>query len=115
MKLHISIIVLVTFSLLSSVNAQQYKALTLAYQLTHVVTGEPFPSPDGKKILFESKVAGNYQLFTMNLDGSGPVQITHDATDHDLPSWSPDGKKIAFVSDRTGHQLIYTMNVDGTG
>jgi Tol biopolymer transport system component len=30
----------------------------LAYHLTHVDTGEPFPSPDGKKIVFESKVAG---------------------------------------------------------
>ena len=30
--------------------AQRRGATTLAYQLTHVDTGEPFPSPDGKKI-----------------------------------------------------------------
>jgi hypothetical protein len=28
---------------------------TLAYQLTHVDTGEPFPSPDGRQIVFESR------------------------------------------------------------
>ncbi len=93
----------------------QIKAITLAYQLTYTDTGEPFPSPDGKKILFESRVAGHYHLFTMDLDGSNQVQITHGDTDHDLPSWSPDGKKIAFVSDRTGHQVIYTINADGSG
>jgi len=88
---------------------------SLAYQLTHVDTGEPFPSPDGKKILFVSQVAGFYQLFIMNLDGTQQVQITHDQWNHDTPSWSPDGKKIAFVSDQNKHSIIYMMKVDGTG
>jgi Tol biopolymer transport system component len=87
----------------------------LAYQLTHVDTGEPFPSPDGKKILFASQIAGSYQLFTMNADGSGIVQVTHDPWNHDTPSWSPDGKKLAFVSDQNKHSVVYMMNVDGTG
>lgn len=87
----------------------------LAYQLTHVDTGEPFPSPDGTKIVFESKIAGFYQLFTMNPDGSGIVQITHDPWNHDTPAWSPDGKRLAFVSDQNKHSVIYMMNVDGTG
>lgn len=93
----------------------QNRALTLAYQLTHVDTGEPYPSPDGKKILFESSIAGKYQLFTMNVDGSGVAQITHDGTNHDTPSWSPDGKKFAFVSDRNGHAVIYVISADGSG
>jgi TolB protein len=87
----------------------------LAYQLTHVDTGEPFPSPDGKKILFESKVAGFYQLFTMNPDSSEITQITQDSWNHDTPSWSPDGKKIAFVSDQNKHSVVYIMQVDRTG
>jgi len=94
--------------------AQDQKPV-LAYRLTHVDTGEPFPSPDGKRIVFESKVAGYYQLFTMNADGSEIVQITHDAWNHDTPSWSPDGKKFAFVSDQNKHSAIYIMNVDGSG
>ncbi len=89
----------------------QRGATTLAYQLTHVDTGEPFPSPDGKKIVFEIKIEGVYQLFIMNPDGSGQVQITHDAANHDTPAWSPDGRKIAYVSDKGGHSAIYVMKV----
>jgi TolB protein len=96
-------------------SAQQRGAATLAYQLTHVDTGEPFPSPTGDKIVFESKIAGFYQLFLMNPNGSGQAQITHDAANHDTASWSPDGRKIAYVSDKTGHSVIYMMNPDGTG
>jgi TolB protein len=88
---------------------------TLAYQLTHVDAGEPFPSPDGKKIVFEISVGGFYQIFTMNIDGSGQTQITHDPATHDTPSWSPDGRKIAYVSNKTGHSVIYMMNPDGSG
>jgi TolB protein len=112
MKMRIAIATLV---LMASTTHAQSNTLTLAYQLTHVDTGEPFPSADGKKILYESAVAGKYELFTMNADGSGIVQLTHDHTNHDTPSWSPDGRKIAFVSDRNGHSVIYVMNADGTG
>jgi TolB protein len=87
----------------------------LAYQLTHVDTASPFPSPDGKTIVFESRAAGFYQLFIMKTDGSGIVQITHDPWNHESPSWSPDGKKLAFVSDQNKHSVVYMMNVDGTG
>jgi len=93
----------------------QRGAATLAYQLTHVDTGEPFPSPDGQKLVFEISIAGFYQIFIMNTNGSGQLQITHDPSNHDTPSWSPDGKKIAYVGDKTGHSVIYMMNVDGTG
>lgn len=89
----------------------QRGAMTLAYQLTHVDTGEPFPSPDGKRIVFEIKIEGVYQLFIMNSDGSGQVQITNDASNHDTPAWSPDGGKIAYVSDRGGHSAVYVLIV----
>jgi len=93
----------------------QRGAVTLGYQLTYVDTGEPFPSPDGRKLVFLSRVAGFYQVFEMNTDGPAQMQITHDAANHDSPSWSPDGRKIAYVSDKTGHSVIYMMNPDGTG
>ena len=94
----------------------QNRALTLAYQLTHVDTGEPDPSPDGKKIVYESLVAGTYQIFIMNADGTGQVQITSNKENHDNPVWSPDGKRIAFVSDKGAKaEVIAIMNADGSG
>jgi TolB protein len=93
----------------------QRGAMTLAYQLTHVDTGEPFPSPDGMKIVFEIMIEGVYQLFIMNPDGSGQVQITHDAANHDTPAWSPDGRKIAYASDKGGHSAIYVINIGDLG
>jgi TolB protein len=110
------VLTLVTFVAFTcfSVSAQG-GALTLAFQLTHVDTGEPFPSPDGKRLVFETSIAGFYQLFMMNIDGSGQVQITHDPATHDTPAWSPDGRKVAYVSNKTGHSAIYMMNLDGSG
>ena len=93
----------------------QQSVLTLAYQLTHVDQGEPFFSPDGKKIVYETRVAGVQQLFIMNAGGNGQIQITHDPVNHDSPSWSPDGKKIAFVSGEGDREEIYLMNPDGSG
>jgi TolB protein len=87
---------------------------SLAYQLTYSVNDDPFPSPDGKRLVYDSVVQGKYQLFVMDMDGKNQRQITHDPANHETPSWSPDGSKIAFVSDRNGHSVIYVMNADGS-
>src|ERR1700730_12664730 len=87
---------------------------TLAYQLTHVDTGEPFPSPDGKQFFFEITIERREHIFIMKTDGTSQKQITHDPANHDSPSWTPDGAKIAFVSDANEHSVIYMMNIDGT-
>jgi TolB protein len=107
---------LIAACLLRASNAHAQQAVqTLAYQLTHVDQGEPFFSPDGKKIVYETNVAGFQQIFIMNDDGTGPTQITHNAVTHDSPSWSPDGKMIAFVSDDGQHETICVINRDGSG
>src|SRR5206468_12056291 len=54
------------------------------------------------KIAFDSNRTGNYDIFTIEADGTGLTQLTHkDAADYS-PAWSPDGTTIAFVSDRAG-------------
>jgi TolB protein len=86
----------------------------LAYQLTHTVTVDPSPSPDGKRMVYITVVAGREQLFVSSIDGSKPVQITRDDFDHEDPAWSPDGAKIAFVSMKDGGERIAMMDPDGT-
>lgn len=73
-----------------------------------------FPGANGK-IAFESNRDGNYELYTMEPDGSGVTRLTDNPADDVDPAWSPDGTRIAFSSKRTGFAEIYTMNADGTG
>ncbi len=52
------------------------------------------------------------QLYTSNLDGSNPFQLTNSVQNKAGAVWSPDGKQIAFTADSAGIQLV---NFDGTG
>jgi Tol biopolymer transport system component len=63
---------------------------------------------------FISTGTANYDIYTMNADGSNQVDITNTATDELQPSWSPDGTKIAFTSLSSGNYDIWTMNADGS-
>ena len=74
-------------------------------------------SRDGEKIAFSSNAnTGNgHDIYVMNKDGSGRVQVTTDPA-HDLdPAFSPDGASIAFTSERTGKGEIFVVASDGTG
>jgi len=69
-------------------------------------------SPDGSKLTFVGTHA--YDIFVVNVDGTGVTQLTANAQYDDSPSWSPDGNSIAFVSNRTGKFKLYKMRSDGT-
>lgn len=70
------------------------------------------------KIAYESYVNGNWDIFTMNADGTDRVNLTHspDRNEH-FPQISPDGKKIAFSIDkgegREAVRSLWIMDVDG--
>jgi len=74
-------------------------------------------SPDGKQIAFMSGRDGEWDIWVMNLDGSGPVNVTPGNGRSDtLPSWSPDGSLIAFLSRNPGGEMrVYVIRPDGTG
>jgi Tol biopolymer transport system component len=84
----------------------------------------PSWSPDGTKIAFRGDQdlvdhSGDEELYLMNADGTGVVQLTSNAVFDSAPVFSPDGSKIVFESARdSGNALaldIYVMNADGTG
>jgi len=67
--------------------------------------------------------AHNYQVFRVNIDGTGLKQLTHGAQNNLDPCWLPDGG-IAFISDRrpayaycwvTTSPVLYRMERDGSG
>jgi Tol biopolymer transport system component len=66
----------------------------------------PAWSPDGTKIAFMSQEAGalgkdpDYNIFTMDIDGSNVTRLTTHRGNDGWPTWSPDGSTIAFSSTR---------------
>jgi len=74
----------------------------------------PFSFTVVRGILIASDREGDFDVYTMNPDGSRPENLTgHPAMDG-RPAWSPDGTEIAFFSDRTNGGDIYVMDADGT-
>jgi TolB protein len=107
---------IVVFILLAQARVSgQRAAVSQAYQLTHTAQYDPSLSPDGKRMVHIAVVEGREQLFIMNVDGTGSVQLTRDDANHEDPAWSPDGKSIAFVYVKDGLEIISLMNVDGSG
>jgi Tol biopolymer transport system component len=72
-------------------------------------------SPKGGKIAFIRILSGKSEIFSVNKDGNGLLNLTKSPADGYMFDWSPDGKKIAFsrFQDRTSQ--IYLMNEDGSG
>jgi imidazolonepropionase-like amidohydrolase len=83
---------------------------------TTVVPATPTAlSPEGILGFFAADETGNSDIYRINADGSGRVNLTqHPADDYGLV-WSPDGAQIAFWSNRDGQGRIYVMQADGTG
>ncbi len=75
---------------------------------------EPWEFNLQSRIVFMSNRDGNYEIYTMNPDGTGLQRLTYNDSDDGSPSWSPDGHKILFESNRDGNSEIYVMNSDGT-
>jgi len=73
----------------------------------------PTWSPDGTRLAFASKRDGNWEIYTMDRDGSNLVRLTDDPADDTNPAWSPDGGRIAFTSTRDGYAEIYVVPIVG--
>jgi Tol biopolymer transport system component len=76
-------------------------------------------SPDGSWIAFRSGRDGNYDIYRMDTDGAGVVNLTNHPARDVFPAVSPRGNQIAFVSDRDSAEPrlyeIYLMELRADG
>jgi Tol biopolymer transport system component len=83
-----------------------------------MVGGDPvratLPGENGK-IAFTALRGGNWDIYTIESDGTGETRLTTDPSEDLDPAYSRRGEKIAFMSRRDGRNNIYVMNSDGTG
>lgn len=90
---------------------------------------EPDWAPDGTLIAYAAaplsgvNLQGTYDIFTVDVAGTAPVQLTEHERNDNRPKWSPDSSLIAFRSARDDTcegceedytSNIYVMNADGS-
>ncbi len=56
---------------------------------------------------------GNWDIYSMDVDGDNLVQLTDHPASEQAPACSPDGKRIAFRSERDLTPDLYVMDSDG--
>jgi YD repeat-containing protein len=59
------------------------------------------------RIAFASNSTGQFEIWTINADGSNLTQVTTNGGY--MPNSSPDGSLIAFASNRSGNSQIYSI------
>jgi Tol biopolymer transport system component len=72
---------------------------------------QPEWSPDASQLAFQSYRAGNFDVWTVGVDGRGLRQLTHGPFDHREPRFSPDGRTLVYSSDAGGSYGVYLMDL----
>ncbi len=79
-------------------------------KLTNQPGLELFPSlsPDGKSLVYASRVSGNWDIYLQRVDRGTPINLTRDSLSDDIhPAFSPEGERIAFRSERDGGGIFF--------
>jgi TolB protein len=93
-------------------------ALGLLVAIGAVVSGTAsgtFAGDNGRIAFTMRTETDDFDVYTMNPDGTGVFRVTTDPGRDINPRWSPDGSRIAISSNRGGEFDIWVVNADGTG
>lgn len=77
-----------------------------------VYDGYPAWFPDGKRIIYSSKVDGSFKLFSMCPDGTERRQLTFGPGDDARANVAQDGREIVFNRELDNTIEIYVLTVD---
>ena len=79
----------------------------------------PTPIPEPGRIVYETHFdwTDNWEIFSMDADGTHKTQLTHHPERDSDAAWSPDQSQIVFASERVGadppNREIYVMSAAG--
>ena len=82
------------------------------YASTHLGSKDCPPNPDFSKG-YVWAIYPEYDIFTVNSNGSGVKQVTKTKGYDAEATVSPDGKKVIFTSERDGDLDLYSMDTNG--
>jgi Tol biopolymer transport system component len=71
-------------------------------------------SPDGRRLSYCAERDGQYDVYTIAVDGGPETQLTNEPGLDDGPEYAPSGRHIWFNSTRTGLMQIWRMEADGS-
>jgi len=71
-------------------------------------------SPDGRQLAYCAERNGQYDIYTISVQGGPETQLTNLPSLDDGPEYSPDGNHIWFTSTRTGLMQVWRMETDGS-
>ena len=71
-------------------------------------------SPDGKTLVFCGQRDGEFDVYSIPVNGGQETRLTTAKGLDDGPEYSPDGRTIYFNSERTGRMQIWRMKPDGS-
>ncbi len=72
----------------------------------------PGVSPDGTRIAFLSNRSGQSQVFVIQADGTGEMQVTFSPEEKNRPQWI-DRETIVFSVTDGDQSRMYAIDVDG--
>ena len=71
-------------------------------------------SPDGERLAYCAERNGQYDVYTISVNGGPETQLTNLPGLDDGAEYAPDGKDIWFCSTRTGLMQVWRMKIDGS-
>jgi len=72
----------------------------------------PVVTPDGRYIVFSTWRGDRRNLWRMNLDGSGPMQLTSGLVDS-FPSVTPDSRWVIYSGQTGAKPVLWKVSIDG--